>query len=318
MSKSDRAERLLNVLFALMASARPMPKSALREVIDAYRESPSEEAFERMFERDKDELRGMGIPIETIEGTDGSGGIEGYRILRDAYALPEVHFTGDELAVLGLAAKVWEQASLGACAQRALRKLESLGDGAVVDGPVGIEARIATTEACFPVLLEAVRNRQAVSFEYRKPQAATADARHVHPWGVVSRRGHWYVVGHDVDRDEARVFRLSRIVGIAMPQGPSHAYEIPSGLDVASMVAASTPEEFDTATIAIKAATALSLTRRAISIEGDVAQIPFGDEDAFAAELVGYADSIVVLSPDSLRATVIDRLRTLTRPELAS
>jgi len=295
-----------------------MPKSALREVIDAYRESPSEEAFERMFERDKDELRGMGIPIDTIEGTDGSGGIEGYRILRDAYALPEVHFSGDELAVLGLAAKVWEQASLGASAQRALRKLESLGDGSVVDGPVGIEARIATPQACFPGLLEAVRNRQAVSFEYRKPQAVTADTRNVHPWGVVSRRGHWYVVGHDVDRDEARVFRLSRIVGTAVPQGAIHAYEIPSGLDVASMVAASTPEEFDLARIAINPGTALSLIRRATSIDGNVAEIGFADEDAFASELVGYADSIVVLSPDSLRSSVIERLRALTRPELAS
>jgi proteasome accessory factor B len=311
MSKSDRAERLLNVLFALMASARPMPKSALREVIDAYRESPSEEAFERMFERDKDELRGMGIPIETIEGTDGSGGIEGYRILRDAYALPDVHFTGDELAVLGLAAKVWEQASLGACAQRALRKLESLGDGAVVDGPVGVEARIATSEASFPGLLEAVRNRRAVTFEYRKPQLVAGEVRHVQPWGVVSRRGHWYVVGHDVDRDEARVFRLSRIIGTATAYGPAQSYEIPTGLDVASMVAASAVDEQATARIQINPGSALSLSRRAVSIVDEVAEISFGDEDAFAAELVGYADAIVVLTPDSLRSNVVERLRSL-------
>ena len=163
MSQSDRTERLLNLLFALMASARPVPKAFLRDAIDAYRESPSDEAFERMFERDKEELRGMGVPILTVEGSDGLGGIEGYRVAVDDYALPEVGFTADELAVLGLAARVWEQASLGPEAQSAVRKLEALGDGTLVDGPVGIETRIGTAEPSFPALLEAVRSRRSVS-----------------------------------------------------------------------------------------------------------------------------------------------------------
>ena len=120
MSQADRTERLLNLLFALMASARPVPKAFLRDAIDAYRESPSDDAFERMFERDKEELRSMGVPILTVEGSDGLGGIEGYRVALDDYALPEVTFTADELAVLGLAARVWEQASLGPAAQRAV------------------------------------------------------------------------------------------------------------------------------------------------------------------------------------------------------
>jgi len=200
VSQKDRTERLLNLLFALMASARPVPKHVLREAIDAYRESPSEEAFERMFERDKDELRSMGVPVETVEGPDGVGGIEGYRVAADDYALPAVDFTADELAVLGLAARVWEQASLGPAAQRAVQKLEALGTGALVDGPVGIETRIATAEPSFPVLLEAVRTRRAVRFDYRKPGDDAPSAREVQPWGVASRRGHWYLVGNDVSR----------------------------------------------------------------------------------------------------------------------
>ena len=93
MSQSDRTERLLNLLFALMSSARPVPKHVLRDAIDAYRESPSDEAFERMFERDKDELRGMGVPVETVEGSDGVGGIEGYR----ATTIPEPSAAGAEV-----------------------------------------------------------------------------------------------------------------------------------------------------------------------------------------------------------------------------
>jgi predicted DNA-binding transcriptional regulator YafY len=285
-----------------------MPKSALREVIDAYRESPSEEAFERMFERDKDELRGMGIPIETIEGTDGQGGIEGYRILRDAYALPEVTFNGDELAVLGLAAKVWEQASLGPSAQRALRKLESLGDGSVIEGPVGVEARIATSDASFPIVMDAVRQRRAVSFSYRKPAADDVESRHVQPWGVVSRRGHWYLVGHDVDRDGPRVFRLSRISGVPTASGPTGAYEIPADVDVASMINASAPNEVLLARVQLDPGAAVSLRRRAVEVADDVATVAFSDVDTFATELVQYAERVLVLEPESLRLAVIERL----------
>ena len=92
MSQKDRTERLLNLLFALMASSRPVPKHVLRDAIEAYKDSPSEEAFERMFERDKEELRSMGVPILTVEGSDGVGGIEGYRVAASDYALPEVDY----------------------------------------------------------------------------------------------------------------------------------------------------------------------------------------------------------------------------------
>ena len=268
MSQADRTERLLNLIFALMASARPVPKHVLREAIEAYAASPSEDAFERMFERDKDELRGMGVPVETVEGSDGVGGIEGYRVAADAYALPAVDFSADELAVLGLAARVWEQASLGPAAQSALRKLEALGDGTLVDGPVGIETRIATAEPSFPVLLESVRARRAVRFDYRKPGDDAPEPREVQPWGVASRRGHWYLVGHDTARGAARVFRLSRVVGTVVPSGPAGAFDVPAGVDAAAMIAASNPRPGQlTATVRVQPGRANSLRRRASSSE---------------------------------------------------
>lgn len=314
MSQADRTERLLNLLFALMASARPVPKHVLREAIDAYRESPSDEAFERMFERDKDELRGMGVPVETVEGADGLGGIEGYRVAADDYALPEVGFTADELAVLGLAARVWEQASLGPAAQRAVRKLESLGTGAVVDGPVGIETRVSTAEPSFPVLLDALRSRRAVRFAYRKPGDELPEDREVQPWGVASRRGHWYLVGHDVGRGAPRVFRVSRIVGTAVATGAAGAYAVPEGVDVAGMVAASTPPPGSlTARVRVAPGRAHGLRRRAVGVVADggteVLEVPYSDDEALAAEVVGLGAAAVVLEPESLRAAVVRRLR---------
>ena len=313
MSQKDRTERLLNLLFALMASARPVPKHVLREAIDAYRESQSEDAFERMFERDKDELRSMGVPVETVEGADGVGGIEGYRVAADDYALPAVDFSADELAVLGLAARVWEQASLGPAAQRAVQKLEALGSGAVVDGPVGIETRIATAEPSFPVLLEALRTRRAVRFDYRKPGDETPAAREVQPWGVASRRGHWYLVGHDVERGAARVFRLSRVVGTATAHGEAGAYDVPADVDVPAMIAASTPRPgASTARVRVAAGRANGLRRRATSStpdgDADVLLVPYSDDEALAADIVGLGTAAVVLEPESLRAAVVRRL----------
>jgi predicted DNA-binding transcriptional regulator YafY len=311
MSQADRTERLLNLLFALMASARPVPKAFLRDAIDAYRDSPSDDAFERMFERDKEELRSMGVPILTVEGSDGLGGIEGYRVAADDYALPEVSFTADELAVLGLAARVWEQASLGPAAQRAVRKLEALGDGTLVDGPVGIETRIATAEPSFPVLLDAVRSRRPVTFDYRKPGDEAPETREVQPWGIASRRGHWYLVGFDTRREGARVFRLSRVVGTPRATGQPGQYEVPEGVDAVSMIAASSGDSAaGTATIRVAPGRAHGLRRRALGDPAsDVVEVAYSDDESLATELVGLGPDAVVLVPESLRAAVVRRLR---------
>ncbi len=310
MSQADRTERLLNLLFALMASARPVPKHVLRDAIDAYRASPSDEAFERMFERDKEELRSMGVPILTVEGSDGVGGIEGYRIAADDYALPAVEFSTDELAVLVLAARVWERASLGPAAQRAVRKLETATGGDLVDGPVGIETRIDTAEPSFPALLDAVRARRTVRFGYRKRGTDAPESREVQPWGVASRRGHWYLVGFDVVRGAARVFRLSRVVGLPTAVGAPELYVVPEGVDAVAMIEASVGETPDaTARIRVAEGRGHGLRRRAAPADGDVIEVPYSDDEVLAVELVGLGPDVVVLAPETLRAAVVRRLR---------
>jgi predicted DNA-binding transcriptional regulator YafY len=255
----------------------------------------------------------MGVPVETVEGADGVGGIEGYRVAADDYALPAVDFSADELAVLGLAARVWEQASLGPAAQRAVQKLEALGSGAVVDGPVGIETRIATAEPSFPVILEALRTRRAVRFDYRKPGDDAPEGREVQPWGVASRRGHWYLVGHDVGRGAPRVFRLSRVVGAAKAVGEPGCYAVPEGIDVVGMIAASAPRPGSlTATVRVVAGRAHGLRRRAVSTTpdgtDDLLEVPYSDDEALAADVVGLGAAAVVLAPESLRSAVVRRL----------
>ena len=167
------------------------------------------DAFKRMFERDKDELRELGIPLET--GVNSAPDDEaGYRISRQAYELPEIRLEPDEAAVLGLAARVWRRAELAGAAAGGLLKLRAAGIDAEDTTQPGIEPRLQTGEAAFGPLWEAVRDARPVSFTYRAAGRSSPQQRHLEPWGVVNRHGRWYVAGQDTDRGEERVFRLSR------------------------------------------------------------------------------------------------------------
>ncbi|MGH3263497.1 MAG: helix-turn-helix transcriptional regulator, partial [Trebonia sp.] len=204
---------MLNLVICLLATRRYLSADQIRRMVAGY-EDLADEAFKRKFERDKEDLRDLGIPLET--GSDSSFDDEpGYRIRRDDYNLPELTFDPAELAVLGVAARTWQHASLGGPASEALLKLRAAGldlDDAV---PVAIETRVATSEPAFEALRVAATDRRPVRFDYREAGAT----RHVEPWGLVSWHGHWYLVGHDLDRAEPRVFRVSRIVGQARPDG---------------------------------------------------------------------------------------------------
>src|ERR671921_198826 len=141
-----KTERLLNLVICLLSTRRPLTKAQIRQAVPQYAENTSTEAFERMFERDKDELRDLGIPLVTsFEDTLFEDEV-GYRVDRDAYALPQVSFEPDELAVLGLASRVWQQASLAGPAARALAKLTALGVEPDEAGLVGVEPRVRTAD----------------------------------------------------------------------------------------------------------------------------------------------------------------------------
>jgi proteasome accessory factor B len=205
---TDRTERLLNLVICLLGARRPVSRAALREGIPGYGDASSDDAFERMFERDKDELRQMGIPIDTIVNSQGE--VEGYLIDEDAYAMPAIDFDASERAVLGLAARVWSEAALTAEAGAALRKIEAAtGDRW---SPL-LPGRPGTGEEALPLLWEAIRSRSVVRFDYLARGRAAPEERTVEPWATAHRDGAWYLVGHSRERDAGRVFRLSRIQG---------------------------------------------------------------------------------------------------------
>jgi proteasome accessory factor B len=227
------------------------------------------EAFKRMFERDKEELRELGIPLET--GLNSSGDDEaGYRIPRQAYVLPEIRLEPDEAAVLSLAARVWRQAELAGAAAGALLKLRAAGVDAEETAETGIEPRLLAGEAAFGPLWEAVRDRRSVTFAYRAVGRSEPQQRHLQPWGVVNRHGRWYVAGHDTVRDAVRVFRLSRIEGDVRFSGPAGSVVVPDGTDVRETVREwdTQPPARRTAILRVRQGAGLGIRRHATVITG--------------------------------------------------
>ena len=131
MSKR-RTERLLSIVVLLLSSRRYLTAEQIRAAVSGYPDE--QEAFKRMFERDKEELRDLGIPLETGRSSPLDDDL-GYRISRQDYELPEIHLEPDEAAVLGIASRVWQSAELAGAAAGAALKLraasrEADGDGA--------------------------------------------------------------------------------------------------------------------------------------------------------------------------------------------
>lgn len=276
-----KLERQLNLAICLMSTSRYLSVDEISDLVPGYVRDGSQDgetAFRRMFERDKSELRELGIPVET-GGVSGWVDEVGYRIERRDYALPDLHLTAEEAAALGLAARLWSSAALAEPTARAMRKLRAAGIDPLPP-PAGLEPRVEATEAAFEPCLAAVRERRALEFGYRRPGQAEPVKRTVHPWGIVSWRGRWYLVGFDVDRKESRVFRLSRMEGGVRSIGPADAVTVPPGIDLRAAVEEADPgEPAVSARVRLRPGTGLALRHGAAPMDSSAGSSPGEDPD---------------------------------------
>jgi proteasome accessory factor B len=316
---AHRTERLLNLVICLLSTRSWLTKEQIRAAVPQYAECTTPEAFDRMFERDKEDLRELGVPLVTGSHSAWFEDEQGYRIDRGAYALPELEFTAEELAVLGLASRVWQQASLAGPAARALVKLKALGVRTDDESLVGVEPRVRAAEPAFEPLYAATRDRIVVSFSYRSREGAVS-RRRLEPWVLTSRGGHWYVVGHDRERGARRSFRLSRIEGPVQRLGRPGAYEVPDDLEPGELVLPP-PEPADdrVAVLRVRRGRAVLLRERAASVEAvepegaagegwDVVRVVVRDMSELARELAGHGPDVVVVEPADLRDGVVQVL----------
>jgi proteasome accessory factor B len=308
----------MNLVIALLVTRHFVTKARLRETVEEYREASSLEAFEKMFERDKEELRELGIKIEVHTLDKGFDDEVGYRISREDFEMPPLEVTAAEAAILGLAARVWDSARMASATTSAITKLQAAGveiDSTALDI---LTPRLPTGERAFEPLLDAIKERQPVRFDYHRP-GGPSTTRVLQPWGMLFHGSRWYVLGHDADRGEPRLFRLSRITSDIATAGRHESYQVPDDVDLKAEARRLRPDEATrSATVRVRPGAAFGLRRRATLLgtgpDGwDVFQVPLGAVDSLAEELRSYADAVVVDEPADLRAAVVSGLEALSR-----
>ena len=313
----------MNLVIALLSTRSYITAEKIRSSVAGYADSASDEAFSRMFERDKNELRDLGIPLETGK-VSSFDPIEGYRINRDAYALPAVELTGDEAAAVAVATQLWESPELITATQGALLKLRAAGVDVDPLAPIAIASPagrvgLRGSEDVLGLLLSAIDTGQAVQFPHRPSRTDPYTVRTVEPWGVVTEKGRWYLVGHDRDRGATRTFRLSRSGDEVTTVGPTGAVTRPADADLREIVANAVGDAptgvraqvwvADGRATALRRAGRYTGARHVAGRDGEVIELDIRSADQLAREIAGYGADAMVLEPQSLREDVLARLR---------
>lgn len=319
-SRSAPEERLVNLVVALMATEQGLTKDTILSSVAGYREQgtagASKDALEKMFERDKENLRSLGIPVETIgDYADPDDLREArYRIPTAEYELPaDIEFTPAELAVLNLAGGVWSESSMSADARSGLRKIRALG--IEVDAPIiGYSPRVNLREPAFAPLQRAIEQGRVVEFSYLKAGEESARVRRVQPYALVEYEARWHVYGFDLGQQDVRTFLLSRIVSDVGITRTAFDLALREGAGERALEGLSRLAARQQALLEIAPGTeaALRLTRRATPADQGI-RVPYVDVHIFADELASYGPEVRVVEPAELRDQVIARLERTRR-----
>ena len=309
-------ERLFSLVLALLASENGLTKTEILSSVQGYRQlfthAGDNANLERKFERDKDDIRELGVPLETVQSPGDPGNNQNlrYRIPRGDYELPtDIAFSPEETTLLNLAAMVWREGSLSTESRRALLKLRSLG--VTADEPVlGYAPRLRVRDVAFDPLNAALGRGAYVRFSYLKPGEAEARVRTVAPLALVQHQGRWHLSAEEEGTGIRKTFLLRRIVSRIATTGKTfpapHADESARALRELEEV-----WNAHTAVVDVEpgsdAETRLR-KRRGTVAAGTALHLHFSDINIFADELAGFGPEVLVVSPPELRSAVRERL----------
>ena len=307
-------ERLINLVALLLDTNRPLTFEEIRKALGAYDQTDRESA-KRQFERDKDALRKVGIPVE-VAPTDAWDVDEGYRIPRERYELPDISFTAEEAAALFVAAHGAAEANE---ASDAFRKLLPGTEKGVLSALNQEGVAVDASGPHLQQIADAIARRRRIAFRYRPSEGDESD-RKVDAWGLVFRGGSWYVVGGDRDRGEPRSFRLSRILSKVSEAG--EGAPPPEGFRAADHLTAGpwgVGEPRRTARVAFSpkvAWWALQGLRGAETLQTredgwTEASVPAGAEEPFVSWILSFGPDAQVLEPSELRRAVVAALEEI-------
>lgn len=325
--------RIFSLVLALVASAEGSTKSTLLSSVygysDRYVPNDANASLERQFERDKEQLRSLGIHIETLDSPlePGNNQLTRYRVAKERLQFPsDLRFSERELMLLRLAALAWSEGSLSAEARRALMKLESLGAGLDVQY-LGIAPKLGSAEPAAAPLQTAIDSGSIVRFAYTNPNRNEPLDRRVAPLRLHRLDGRWHLIAWDLDRDAGRVFLLSRISGTVQHEKTQFdpALRAHSEDSIAALLER---REHNRARLEVKRGTsaearlaprAMGDARAGVTTENGVvgeprtAMLTLGmlDPHMLATELVSYGADVTVHAPAELRNLVVRKLRAI-------
>ena len=299
-------ERILNLLAFLLTVDRPVTADEIRHTIAGYGQS-SDEAWRRMFERDKDLLRSLGIPLE-MRPTDAWEVEHGYVVAREDYSLPDPGLTDEERAALWLAAQVVRMGGQPSGPDA----LFKLGGATSVPGGEPLAADLGAESDTLGEVFTAVAERRTLGLTYRERH------RTLHPYGLVHRRGHWYLVAAEQPEDIIKVFRLERAAAVTVGEVDG-AFQRPEGLRPADYIADAPweagPEDFD-AVVRFDASLAWWAQRQLVGrsqVEhlddgALLATLHVANPDAFIGWVLGFDSAAVIESPQSMVDRLVERV----------
>ena len=308
---SRKNERVVNLTIALLATKRYLTKNEIFRNIEGY--EGSAESKERMFERDKDDLRKLGIRIE-VGGLDPLFDDEaGYRIRPESYALSLRDLTPTQVTLLSLAAQAWQDAAFTDLSQQALRKLNSIGlDTDSSQLPV-MAPKLVGADENLRSALDALTSLTTIEFDYLNIQGVALNRR-LQVYGVQSRKSHWYLIGLDTEKDAIRNFRLDRIQGFVTATGKAQSYVMPSSFEISELE----PDiETPLAVLQVRPGSGYQFRRMATTIETaddwDLLEVPIFDLDYITSLVLWHGQDVIVSSPLTLRTAVISALEELVK-----
>jgi len=308
---SRKTERLVNLTIALLATKRYITKSEIFRTVDGY--EGSDESKERMFERDKDDLRNLGIEIEVGTFDPLFEDESGYRIKPENYQFQLGEVNAQEITLLSLAAEAWRGASMGPSALSALNKLHAIGIESDTELLLDLAPAIINQDSNLAIAISAITSKTVLSFSYLN-EDLQSQSRALEPYAVTSRYGHWYIFGNDLDRKASRLFRLDRVSGELKLQGKSGAFEIPSEVDVNSAFAKSS--DLSTAVIFLRDGRGLNLRSRGLQsvatsapVGWEALKMEYRDRERFIEEILWYGNDVIVSAPADLRIEILKILR---------
>ena len=312
LTVSRKSERLVNLVIALLATKRNLTKSEIFRTIEGY--EGSNDSMERMFERDKDELRALGIDIE-VSGLDPLFEDEmGYTIRPENFEMNIDSYTSNEISLMSLAAQLWKDAALGEVSRKTLRKLSTSNTSLDISVLPNFAPLIQSAPSYLTEVLTSITERRSIEFSYIDTELK-ANSRRINVYSYFSMKGFWYFTGLDIEKNAIRTFRCDRIQGEVVVSKKLLSYEIPEKFST------NAPFQDDglklVAQLKVRKGRGSQLrnlaTKTSFGDDEDLIEIEYFSEFELLDLILWHLDDVEVVAPQLLRTNVMVALSNLVK-----